>query len=58
MKTHLRNKLRDDDDFNPDEMAEKELSGMAHSFIGEEKAEMASNKPELDLKVVADENSN
>lgn len=53
-KNKNKNRLREDD-LTTDELAEKELSGMAKSVIGEEKAEMASNKPEFDLKV--DENT-
>jgi hypothetical protein len=45
-----RSRLRDDD-MSPDEAAEKALHGMAHSVIGEEKAELASNKPSIDLKI-------
>lgn len=41
----------------PDEAAEKELCGMAHSSIKEEKDELASNKSELDLKVQVDEST-
>jgi len=34
-----------------DESADKELFGVAHGIIGEEKAELASNKPEMDIKI-------
>lgn len=38
-----------------DESADKELFGVAHGIIGEEKAELASNKPELDIKINAED---
>jgi hypothetical protein len=34
-----------------DESADKELFGVAQGIIGEEKAELASNKPEMDIKI-------
>ena len=58
-KTHQKSKLKNknrlrDDDLTPEENADKALSGMAHSVIGEEKAEEAAAKPEIDLKVTED----
>ena len=41
-----------------DESADKELSGMAKGIIGEENAEIAANKPELEIKINAEEIDN
>lgn len=39
------------EDMTPDEAADQALHGMAKCVISEEKAEIASNSPDLDLKV-------
>lgn len=56
IKTAVKNKAKEgakaktkDEDFNIDEMAEKELKGVAHGIVKEEHAEMASNHIEGDL---------
>ena len=60
IKTAVKNKANagaktktKDEDFNIDEMAEKELKGVAHGIVKEEHAEMASNHIEGDLSVKA-----
>lgn len=53
-KSKNKNRLREDD-LTPEENADKALSGIGKSIIGEEKAEEAAGKQEMDLKVTADE---